>query len=287
LEKISLKAPAKINLYLRVLGKRDDGYHEIESLMQAVDIYDEITLERSDVIEMTCDDPELPVDESNLAFRAALVMQDRLYFPGVRIELAKRIPTGSGLGGGSSDAAFVLRGLCRLYGLSPSSEDMLEMAAEVGSDVPFFLSSGQAVVTGRGEKIRSVFLPRDYDVVVIVPPVASSTAEAYAGARISLTKAGPLVLLEKRINASRFGRLMKSFSNDLEEVVLRKSPEFAELKRILKEAGALLSALTGSGSAFFGLFPPGVGEDFDLGERIGFGFKLFHCRPILLSPCLP
>jgi 4-diphosphocytidyl-2-C-methyl-D-erythritol kinase len=286
LERISLKAPAKINLYLRVLGKRDDGYHEIESLMQAIDIYDEITLERSDVIEMTCDDPALPVDESNLAFKAASIMQQRIYYPGVRIGLKKKIPSGSGLGGGSSDAAFVLRGLRRLYGLAPAPEDMLEVATEVGSDVPFFLSSGQAVVTGRGEKIRSVILPGDYDIVVIVPSVASSTAEAYAGARISLTKAGPLVLLEKRISASRFGRLLESFSNDLEEVVLHRFPEIAELKRILSEAGAGLSSMTGSGSAFFGLFPRGGGMDVDLGEGLGFDCRLFHCRPILLSPCL-
>ena len=284
MEKISLKAPAKINLYLKVLGKRDDGYHEIESLMQAIDIYDQITLGRSDVIEMTCDDPALPVDESNLAFKAALVMQERFYFPGVKIDLQKRIPWGSGLGGGSSDAAFVLRGLSRLYGLSPSADDMLRMAMEIGSDVPFFLSSGQALVTGRGEKIRSIFLPRNYDIVVIVPPVTSSTAEAYAGARISLTKPGPLVLLEKRINVSRFNRLVESFSNDLEEAVLRKSPEFAELKRVLSEAGAFLSSMTGSGSAFFGIFPHGGGEDLDPGERLGFGCRVYRCRPILLSP---
>jgi 4-diphosphocytidyl-2-C-methyl-D-erythritol kinase len=286
LEKISLKAPAKINLYLRVLGERDDGYHEIESLMQAVDIYDEITLERSDVIEMTCDDPALPVGDSNLAFKAALAMQNRFYFPGIRINLKKRIPSGSGLGGGSSDAASVLRGLCRLYGLSPSPDEMLEMSSEVGSDVPFFLSGGQALVTGRGEKIRPIFLPRDYGIVVIVPSVTSSTAEAYAGIRISLTKSGPPTLLEKRISTSRFERLIKSFSNDLEEVVLRKFPEFAELKRTLAEAGAQLSSMTGSGSAFFGLFPRGGREDFDLGERLGIECRLFHCRPILLSPYL-
>lgn len=286
MERVSLKAPAKINLYLRVLGKRDDGYHEIESLMQAIDIYDEITLEQSDVIEMTCDDPALPVDESNLAFKAASILQQRFYFPGVKIGLKKKIPSGSGLGGGSSDAAFVLRGLCRLYGLAPSPEDMLEVAAEAGSDVPFFLSSGQTVVTGRGEKIRSVFLPQEYDIVVIVPSMASSTVEAYAGVRISLTKSGPLVLLEKRINTSRFWQLVKSFSNDLEEVVLHRFPEIVELKRVLSEAGAHLSSMTGSGSAFFGIFPRGRGMDVNLGEGLGFDCRLFHCRPILLSPCL-
>ena len=190
MDKISLKAPAKINLYLRVLGKRNDGYHQIETLMQAIDIYDEITLERSDTIEITCDDPSLPLDESNLAFKAASALQDRFYFPGVKIDLKKRIPSGAGLGGGSSDAAFVLRGLCRLYGLFPTPEEILEIAAGIGSDVPFFLSGGQAQVTGRGEIVRSIHLPNHYDIVVIIPPITTSTAEVYSDLRIDLTKKG-------------------------------------------------------------------------------------------------
>lgn len=284
MDTISLKAPAKINLYLRVLGRRGDGYHQIESLIQAVDIYDELTLERSDGIEFQCDNPALPQDESNLAFKAALAMRERRYFPGVKIDLKKRIPSGAGLGGGSSDAAFVLRGLCHLYRLSPSPDEMLAMAAEIGSDVPFFLSGGQALVTGRGEIIRPLHLPRDYTVIVIVPPVASSTAEAYGGTRIGLTKGEPLILLEKRINISRFNRLVKSFSNDLEEVVLRKFPELAGLKRILSEEGAMLSSMTGSGSAFFGLFPQGGGETIIRGERLDSNYRVFRCRPILLAP---
>jgi 4-diphosphocytidyl-2-C-methyl-D-erythritol kinase len=284
LDKISLKVPAKINLYLRVLGKRDDGYHEIESLMQAVDIYDEITLERSDAIEITCDDPSLSRDESNLAFKAAAVLQDRFYFPGVKIDLAKRIPSGAGLGGGSADAAFVIRGLCSLYGLAPEPDEILEIAADIGSDVPFFLSGGQAQVSGRGEIVRSIRLPDQYEIIVIVPPITTSTAEIYNDIRFDLTKDRDPILLEKKISVSRLSSLVKRFSNDLEEAVLSKFPELAELKETLMESGAVWCSMTGSGSAFFGLFLQADNKALDIRKRLSPEYKVFYCRPILLRP---
>ncbi len=284
MDKISLKVPAKINLYLRVLGKRDDGYHEIESLMQAVDIYDEITLERSDAIEITCDDPSLSRDESNLAFKAATALQDRFYFPGVKIDLVKRIPSGAGLGGGSADAAFVLRGLCRLYGLTPAPDEILEIAADIGSDVPFFLSGGQAQVTGRGEIVKSIHLPNHYNIVIIVPPITTSTAEIYNDIKFDLTKDRDPILLKKRISVSRFSSLVKRFSNDLEEAVLSKFPELAELKETLMESGAVWSSMTGSGSAFFGLFLQAGDKAIEIRKRLSPEYKVFYCRPILLRP---
>lgn len=284
MDKISLKVPAKINLYLRVLGKRDDGFHEIESLMQAVDIYDELTLERSDTLEITCDDPSLAEDESNLAFKAASALQDRFYFPGVKIDLVKQIPSGAGLGGGSADAAFVIRGLCRLYGLAPEPDEILKIAAGIGSDVPFFLSGGQAQVTGRGEIVRSLRLPDQYEIIVIAPPVTISTAEIYNDIRFDLTKENKPILFEKRIGVSRFNRLVKRFSNDLEEAVLRKFPELAELKEILMESGAAWSSMTGSGSAFFGLFLRAGSQAVVIPKRLSPEYKVFNCRPILLRP---
>ncbi len=250
--------------------------------MQAIDIYDDITMERSDSIEITCDDPSLPADESNLAFKAASALQDRFYFPGVKIDLKKRIPSGAGLGGGSSDAAFVLRGLCRLYELTPASEEILQIAAGIGSDVPFFLSGGQAQVTGRGEIVRSIHLPSHYDIVVIVPPITTSTAEIYRDLRIDLTKKSEAILFEKRIGASRFNRLVKRFSNDLEEAVLNKFPELVELKKVLLESGAAQSSMTGSGSAFFGLFLQGGDRAVEIRKKLSLECKVFYCRPILL-----
>jgi len=284
LEQVSLNAPAKINLFLRVLSRRPDGFHDIESLIQAVDLYDRIVLERSDVIELNCSDKSLPVAEDNLAFSAAVMLQSRHYFPGVRINLTKNIPSGAGLGGGSSDAAFVLRGLCQLYGLKPSPDELFEIAASLGSDVPFFLTTGQAFVRGRGEVLTRVDLPLDYDIVIITPPVFLSTADVYRGLDLDLTNYGKGLLLTRKIDFSRLIRLLGQFGNDLEKVVLTRYPNLGELKRSLLGTGALYSSMTGSGSSFFGLFRKGAGSVegfYGLKER---GFSVFGCRPILLPP---
>jgi 4-diphosphocytidyl-2-C-methyl-D-erythritol kinase len=284
LERISLKAPAKINLYLYVLGKRDDGYHEIETLMQAVDFYDEIHLEKSDTIELYCSNPTLPSDKTNLAFRAASLMQEKFRFPGVRIELIKRIPIGAGLGGGSSDAAFVIRGLCRLFDLKPSLDEILPLAAELGSDVPFFLTDGQALAVGRGEILKPIKLPLDYNILITIPPISISTAEIYKNLKIGLTKENRSLSLKNKVDFSSFLFLAKIFGNDLEEVVLSKSPELIELKQSLLGTGAFYSSMSGSGSAFYGLFLPTTGFTAEYEDLKKLGCSLISCKPILLMP---
>jgi 4-diphosphocytidyl-2-C-methyl-D-erythritol kinase len=284
LDKISIKAPAKINLYLLVLGKRPDGFHEIESLIQAVDLYDDISLEKADSIDLNCNVPLLPGDKTNIAFRAAEALQGLFPFPGVRIRLVKNIPIGAGLGGGSSDAAFVLRGLCQLYDLHPTFAQVSEIAASLGSDVPFFLTAGQALVKGRGEVLEPLSLPLDYEIVIVSPSISISTAEIYRQAKIDLTdrEIGPL--LGGGIGFSSFMRAISAFRNDLEEVVLAKYPLLSELKRSLLGSGAFYSSMTGSGSSFFALFIPGAANSDvfeNLSER---GIKVFRCRPILLPP---
>jgi len=283
-DKISLKAPAKINLYLKVLGKREDGYHEIDSLIQAVDLYDDITIEKSDLLELECNEPSLPAGDGNLALKAAILLQRRAYFPGAKIILKKSIPIGSGLGGGSSDAAFVIRGIARLYDIELSLEEKIDLAAEIGSDVPFFLSNGQAIVGGRGERVNSVIAPMDYGVVLIVPPATSSTSKAYAKLKINLTKEIEPVLLKRKIESSSFYRMMKSFSNDLEEAVLSDLPELEKLKEVLIRSGCIYSSMTGSGSAVFGLFRSTKAGGFALDEGIRQGNRVYLCRPVLLPP---
>jgi 4-diphosphocytidyl-2-C-methyl-D-erythritol kinase len=286
LEKISLKAPAKINLFLYVINRRPDGYHNIESLMQAVDLYDEVTLEKSDTIEISCSDPSLPANEENLAFKAAARLRDRYYFPGVRIGLLKNIPSGAGLGGGSSDAAFVLRGLIKLYGLRPAPEDLTEIAASVGSDVPFFLTRGQALIEGRGEVVKPVRLPLNYGIVIVTPPISISTAEVYGRAKLGLTSRAGNLLLSKRIGISKLMRASSEFRNDLENIVISHYPDLAEVKRSLLGTGAFYCSMTGSGSSFFGLFAGGtepVAEFDTLKER---EYRVFVCKPILLPPTL-
>jgi 4-diphosphocytidyl-2-C-methyl-D-erythritol kinase len=286
LEKISLRAPAKINIYLFIVNKRGDGYHNIESLMQAVDLYDDITLEKSDSIELSCSDPSLPPDLENLAFKAAARLQSRYYFPGVKIELVKNIPSGAGLGGGSSDAAFILRGIIKLYGLRPTAQELTEIAASVGSDVPFFLTRGQALVEGRGEVVRPVNLPLNYEVIVVSPPISISTAEVYGGINLNLTRKDRFRLLSKRMNLSKLMRASREFRNDLENVVISKYPDLANIRRSLLGTGAFLSLMTGSGSSFFGLFAANArptGRFDHLKER---GYKIFCCKPVLLPPTL-
>ena len=172
----------------------------------------------------------------------------------VRIELKKRIPSQAGLGGGSSDAAYVLRGLCRLYNLNPQVNELLSIAAEIGSDVPFFLSGGQALITGRGENVTAVHLPVDYKLVIVVPPYGFSTKEVYAKVKLNLTENSENHLLVKRINASRFYRMISSFSNDLETAISDKSSGLNDIKNLLVENGAIYTAMSGSGSAVFGIF---------------------------------
>jgi 4-diphosphocytidyl-2-C-methyl-D-erythritol kinase len=285
LEKISVKAPAKINLLLRVVRKRPDGYHDIESLMQAVDLYDEITFEKADSIEFSCSDPALPTGPDNLAVKAAQYLQAVFHFPGVRIELTKRIPSGAGLGGGSSDAAAVLRGLCRLFNLKPSPDELSDIAARIGSDVPFFLSTGQALIEGRGEIIHQIELPLDYNVVIVNPSMFISTADVYKKAKINLTKSGDDSLFKKKIDTSKLKWRASYFHNDLEEVVFAQFPALKEIKRTLSGAGAFYSSMTGSGSSFFGLFSPGSQKNDEL-ERLKeqANVKVFFCRPILMQP---
>jgi 4-diphosphocytidyl-2-C-methyl-D-erythritol kinase len=250
--------------------------------MQAIDIYDEINLEKSETIELSCDDPSLPRGNENLAFRAALALRELYHFPGVKIDLKKKIPHGAGLGGGSSDAAFVLRGLCSLYKITAGSVEIQKIASRLGSDVSFFLGTGQAHVSGRGEIVEPVELPTDYRLIVLVPPLLISTADIYNKARYNLTKKSEKPLLEKRIMVSRFLDVVSRCSNDLEEIVVRGYPELAKLKKILTEEGAVRSAMTGSGSAFFGIFPSGAGVEAKIDPHLISGIKVFACKPVIL-----
>jgi len=249
-------------------------------------MYDIITLEESDSIELTCDDPSLPSNIGNLAYRAAALLQSRFFFPGVRIELHKSIPSGAGLGGGSSDAAFVLRGLIKLFGLKPDASELTEIAAKIGSDVPFFLGTGQASIEGRGEIVKTVDLPVNYDIIIVKPPQSISTRDVYRQANLGLTRKSPIHLLSKKISLSRLLAMSGEFRNDLEEIVLSRFSDLVYLKRTLLGTGAFLSGMTGSGSCFFGLFVQGTrpcGHFENLEER---GYSVFCCRPILLPPTL-
>lgn len=249
-----LQANCKINLGLNVLRKREDGYHELETVMLPV-------LELYDIVEVECIDSGIVFkgvgievdcsDENNLCVRAARLMQERYKVGGVSIKLDKRVPFGAGLGGGSSDATAVIVAINKLYNLGLDKPTLASLAAELGSDTPFFVYNRAMLCKGRGEIMEVV----DVDLsglwlVVAKPEGGVSTAEAYRGVKPQLP-AVPLTELLKR----PIEEWQASVVNDFEPHILAAHREIADIKTSLMDAGAIYASMSGSGSAVFGLFP--------------------------------
>lgn len=254
---VHIRAPAKVNLGLEVLRRRSDGFHEIRTLFQALTLSDRVRMERRrDGIRLRC--PAVAGrKEENLAWRAAeLFFEKTGVSGGMSIAIEKHIPVGGGLGGGSSDAAAVLLGSCRLFRLKRPLEEIAEWAGELGSDVPFFLRGGAAVGTGRGERITP--LPARIPaarVLIYAPPFSSSTAEVYSSWRRRLTGKGErLTLLMKERRRGSGAGIGKALFNDLEEVVLARHPALGEAKALFLKHGASGAQVSGSGSCLFGIF---------------------------------
>ncbi len=267
-------APAKINLSLRVLGRRADGFHDLESLMCPVSVFDtlDVTLRESGGLEFACDDASLPTGDDNLAVRAArLFCAGQGLEPNVRIALTKHIPHGAGLGGGSSDAATTLLALDRLFGMRLSRATLAAMAAELGSDVPFFIYESTAMIRGRGERVEPVGFPHALPLLLIKPPFGVPTPWAFS--RWKDAREIP----EVPYGAQTFpwGEL----ANDLERPVFEKFIFLADLKRWLlaqpEVAGALMS---GSGATVFAVLKS-KDDAVSLGERVAaeFGEDLWVC----------
>jgi 4-diphosphocytidyl-2-C-methyl-D-erythritol kinase len=251
-------APAKLNLFLEVLGRRADGYHELETVMVAVDWADRLTFRRTDRpgVRLICNDPTLPADVKNLAYRgAAAALSGVPNAGGVEIVLEKDVPAGAGMGGGSSDAAAALAAVNRLLGRPRSVDDLAELAAGIGSDVPFFLRSAAAVCRGRGERIEPFVIGPTRHFVVVVPAFGLSTAEVYAGLspQGAGSRAGGSAEAVAALVAGDVDRLAAALFNRLEQPALRMRPEIAAIRDKLVAAGAVGAMMTGSGSAVFGL----------------------------------
>ena len=273
MRRIALKAYAKINLGLAVLGRREDGFHELRTVYQSVSLADDVAVtltSASDKVTLELSGFAVPGGEQNLAVRAARVMQSELRFhSGIHIALNKRIPPGSGLGGASSDAAAVLRALLAISGKVLPPERLLHLAAGLGSDVPFFLLGGRALGVGRGEEVYPLpELPRRH-VAILFPGEGMSTAEAYGllqRPRLTAPATQPTIDLAIESFCGRVwtngaghaghGKLgdAATIKNDFEPLLLRRLPRLAKAKRALLQHGAVGAALTGSGSALFGLF---------------------------------
>ena len=253
-------APAKINLTLRVLRRREDGYHDIESLVQKISIYDRITISEKDEpgIHLTCSDPSLPTGPDNLAYLAAQFIMESSRIPekGISIHLDKVIPHGAGLGGGSSDAAAVLMGLNILWKLSWTREGLAELGQEIGSDVPLFLHPSPSLITGRGERVEPSSVLINAVFVVVFPGFPVSTQWAYSNFRLTkepdkYTISGLYSTAGGALPPDQWQSLLV---NDLEGAVTIRHPEIGRCREELLRAGARASLMSGSGSAVFGLF---------------------------------
>ena len=255
---IAFKTPAKVNLGLYILGKREDGFHELETLFQMVNWCDEIKIEcLGDGLDLICNQPDIPNDDGNLVIKAARLLQTR--FPdrckGARIHLKKNIPHGAGLGGGSGNAAGTLLGLNFLWGLKLKREDLILMASELGSDVPFFLFSPCAIGRSRGEILEPVNSSIKFYILMVYPGFTLSAAWVYGNLNLKLTKQkNNISILENFLLQSEFARLGAAWINDLEPVVFQEYPEVFAIKKQILAFGAKGALLSGSGSTVFGLF---------------------------------
>jgi 4-diphosphocytidyl-2-C-methyl-D-erythritol kinase len=271
----SLIAPAKINLYLEIIGDRPDGYHELAMILQSIDLADQIDLRPNgtDRLRLSCTDPSIPSDESNLAYRAAALMVQEFpevyrRFGGVDMTLHKRIPMGAGLAGGSTDAAAVLMGLDLMWKLGLTQTELQELAAQLGSDIPFCIRGGTALATGRGEELAPLpsadFL---YAVLAKHQSIAVSTPWAYKTYRQQFQSSyvsdqDSLMQRQQRVHSGAIvaaishrdgAAIGQQLHNDLEKVVLPAYPQVTQLRQTLKQFDTLGVMMSGSGSTVFAL----------------------------------
>ncbi len=284
---VTLCSPAKINLCLEVWRRRPDGYHDITTLMQMVDLGDVVHLGRREAgLDLTAEGIPVPSRADNLAFRAAERFFAATGPGGARIHLEKRTPVGGGLGGGSSNAAAVLWGLNALWGGPLGVEALAHLAASLGSDVPFFLSPGFAWAEGRGERIRPAGPGPARWAVVVDPGFGVSTAWAYQQLTFPLTPTERMPTIMSSIARGDFVRALDLAFNRLEEAVLPHFPRLAELKAVLIAAGAKPGLLSGSGACLFGLAESREEAD-RLAERVaGVGARAHVCLTLARNPIL-
>jgi 4-diphosphocytidyl-2-C-methyl-D-erythritol kinase len=259
---VTVAAPAKVNLVLRILDRRPDGYHNLWSIMQTVGLEDVVHLRvssRSDEVHLRCNTAQLSVDHSNLVHRAAAAVLERAQKRiGLDIELEKNIPMGAGLGGGSSDAAATIVGLNRLLQLGWSQTQMAEVGQPLGSDVPFFLFAPSAVVSGRGEAVKPIGVDGVRWIVLINPGFAVETRWAYhelASTRSAIRPLSQAQLELDRQSRVNWARLTAAAENDFEAPVFARHEALREIKDALVTQGAEVALLSGSGATVFGLFP--------------------------------
>ena len=252
--RLKLAAFAKVNLALEVLGKRTDGYHELSTVMQTVDLADRLVLEDADELALTTTSPDVPANGSNLALRAAAALREAAHVDrGLRVSLDKRIPVAAGLGGGSSNAAAVLLGLNRLWNLRWPAPRLAEVAATLGMDVPFFLKGGVALGTGRGERVTPL-AGMPLSLVLVNPGTPLSTAAVYGRVTPAMySDGGRTRAMVSALQARKTGRVAATLYNGLEAAAAGANPALPRMRAALVAAGALGALMSGSGPTVFGV----------------------------------
>ncbi|HBY57746.1 MAG TPA: 4-(cytidine 5'-diphospho)-2-C-methyl-D-erythritol kinase [Candidatus Atribacteria bacterium] len=255
---IVINSYSKINLILNILNRREDGYHEIETIMQSVNLADKITItEKEDRIGIECNNPQVPVNNKSLAYRSAeKILKKYKIERGVKIKIDKNIPIAGGMAGGSANSAAILTGINKIFNLNLSNEDLREMGEELGMDVPFCLRNGTALALHRGEKILHLppITPPLW-IIVINPGFEISTQWAYNNINLRKTKNGRnnmeamLIALKRGIP----GEIAKNLFNSFEELIIKKYPEVGRIKDRLLNVGALGALMSGSGPTVFGI----------------------------------
>lgn len=273
------KAPAKINLSLDVLHKRGDGYHDVEMIMTTIDLADRVKLYaiEQDRVEVSLESRYVPSDERNLAYKAATAFKQKYGIAtGVHINIEKVIPVSAGLGGGSADAAAVLRGLNRLWSLGIPLEELAELGASIGTDVPFCVYGNTAIATGRGEKIEPLTSPPACWVVLAKPDIGVSTRTIFQRINPEMLKHPNTKEIIHALSNKDFNRMCSNIGNVLEEVTLKLYPEVQHIKEIMKQSGAPGVLMSGSGPTVYSL-----AESQSKAKRIYNGMRGF-CQEVYL-----
>lgn len=258
MDKINVKALAKINLGLDVVRKREDGYHEVRMIMQTIHLYDQLLIEKTKErgIQITANLDFLPTDESNLIYKAAKLLQDTYEMKeGVSVKLQKYIPIAAGMAGGSTDAAAVLYGMNELFHLGIKRQRLMELGVKIGADVPYCLMRGTALAEGIGEKLKSLPPVPKCPVLIAKPGIGVSTKYVYENLKLDEQTKHPNIYAQlDAIRKHDLHGIAAHMGNLLETVTIPKYPVIDEIKRCMMENGALVSMMSGSGPTVFGLF---------------------------------
>ncbi|MBT3605218.1 MAG: 4-(cytidine 5'-diphospho)-2-C-methyl-D-erythritol kinase [Candidatus Latescibacteria bacterium] len=283
---IAEKAPAKLNLGLQILGKRSDGFHDLVSIFQTIDLFDRLIFDvakRGETI-FSCDDPKLPSGRDNLVCQAVDVFRQATGIDnGIQIHLEKRIPYGAGLGGGSSDAATVLLALNRIWEAKLSLDQLRDLGLVLGSDVPFFIQKGTALVHGRGEQLKYIPWHGQVVYVLVAPEFEVATGWAFANYKKALTGKGGYATFLNCVNPDEIyiSELLQHLENDFLPLILQTHPEVAQILSEFKKHGATSASLSGSGSTLYGVFEDVKTANNAFSVFQDNGYRVFLCHPVL------